>query len=260
MQKIRLISYKLYSKGAKALQHELKSRGYNCLRISAPNPNFPSRLYINWGKSTLINNTKFPNTRNNNVNSAINKLTTFNKLNLFEVPHHKWTTSTEEAQKWIDKGIIVIGRKTLTGSKGKGIIIFENETITSNKICPLYTRYIKKEKEFRVYVYKEEVIDILQKKRKHGQETSANTMIRTHGNGWVFCRESIDIPSDLKQVAINATIACGLDFAGVDIIYNKHYDQCYVLELNSAPGIQGTSVTSFADAIEADLMEQYLNG
>jgi glutathione synthase/RimK-type ligase-like ATP-grasp enzyme len=253
----------MYSKGAKALAEELHNRGYNVLRINGNYPPTSRKLYINWGKSTLApffdNHSTLRNTRGN-IACAINKLITFQTLQLNEIPCPKFTTSTEKAQQWIDKGHIVIGRKLLNGSKGKGIIIFEAETITSNKICPLYTRYIKKEKEFRVYVYKGEVIDILQKKRKHGLETPVNTLIRTHGNGWVFCRELLDLPEDLHSIAIDSLKALGLDFGGVDIIWNKHYNKCYILEINTAPGIQGTSVESFASAIEADLMEQYLNG
>ena len=35
----------------------------------------------------------------------------------------------------------------------------------------------------------------------------------------------------------------------VDIIYNAKEDKCYCLEVNTAPGIEGTTCVSYATAI-----------
>ena len=41
----------------------------------------------------------------------------------------------------------------------------------------------------------------------------------------------------------------GLDFGAVDIIYNKQEDKWYVLEVNTAPGIYGTTLDKYVNAI-----------
>jgi len=49
-------------------------------------------------------------------------------------------------------------------------------------------------------------------------------------------------------VALAAVSALGLDFGAVDIIYNEHENQYYVLEVNTAPGLEGTTVEKYAEA------------
>jgi D-alanine-D-alanine ligase-like ATP-grasp enzyme len=39
-----------------------------------------------------------------------------------------------------------------------------------------------------------------------------------------------------------------LDFGAIDIIYNESRDQAYVLEVNTAPGLTGQTIQSYADA------------
>jgi D-alanine-D-alanine ligase-like ATP-grasp enzyme len=51
------------------------------------------------------------------------------------------------------------------------------------------------------------------------------------------------IKDHIKQTAIDATKALGLDFAAVDVAYNSETDECKVLELNTAPGQEVGSTT-----------------
>jgi glutathione synthase/RimK-type ligase-like ATP-grasp enzyme len=46
-----------------------------------------------------------------------------------------------------------------------------------------------------------------------------------------------------------AVSALGLDFGAVDIIWNEREDKCYVLEVNTAPGLQGSTLENYANAI-----------
>ena len=125
----------------------------------------------------------------------------------------------------------------------------ESETITSNLICPLYVKYKKKKAEYRVHVFDGKIMDVQQKKKRRGVE-QASTYVRNHANGWVYCREDIIIPKDLFDEALNACAALSLTFAAVDIIYNQRDDKCYVLECNTAPGLDGTTVDFYGNAIK----------
>jgi hypothetical protein len=114
--------------------------------------------------------------------------------------------------------------------------------------APLYTQYVKKKKEFRVHVYNGKAI-FVQEKRKRKNEPVGNQLIRSHRHGWVFCIKDIVEPDGLRVLGVNAVRACGLDFGAVDIIYNEHYNKMYVLEINSAPGIEGSTLEAYTNAI-----------
>jgi D-alanine-D-alanine ligase-like ATP-grasp enzyme len=71
----------------------------------------------------------------------------------------------------------------------------------------------------------------------------------------VFCREQVEWTEPLVTEAQKAVNALGLDFGAVDIIYNGHEDKYYVLEVNTAPGMEGETmfsyVCSFLNIMEA---------
>lgn len=80
--------------------------------------------------------------------------------------------------------------------------------------------------------------------------SDASFLIRNHANGFVFCRDNIIEPSDLRDVAIQAVTALGLDFGAVDVIWNEHYNKCYALEVNTAPGLEGTTLERYTNKIK----------
>jgi glutathione synthase/RimK-type ligase-like ATP-grasp enzyme len=125
-----------------------------------------------------------------------------------------------------------------------GIQIVSKEEVSTH--APLYTEYIKKKKEFRVHVWDGKVIDVQEKRRKDGFESAK---VRNTANGYVFCRMGIRPPAGLDSLAVSAVAALGRTYGGVDIIWNEHHNKSYVLEVNSRPGMEGTTVTKYADAI-----------
>ena len=114
--------------------------------------------------------------------------------------------------------------------------------------APLYTKYVKKKSEFRVHVFDNEVIHVQEKRRRAGVEDVDN-QIRNHDNGWVFCVQNVEAPADVTDQALRAVRAAGVDFGAVDVIYNQKKNEAYVLEINTAPGLEGTTLEKYADAI-----------
>ena len=117
-------------------------------------------------------------------------------------------------------------------------------------------RYKKKRHEYRVHFAKESngtytIIDTTQKKKRKGFE-NVNTKIRNHQNGWIYAREDIYLPQDLKTQALNAAFCSGLPFGAVDLIWNEKEDKSYVLEINSAPGIEGTTLQQYVNFFVKD--------
>ncbi|WP_018229563.1 ATP-grasp domain-containing protein [Methyloversatilis universalis] len=70
--------------------------------------------------------------------------------------------------------------------------------------------------------------------------------------------EAIPVSPDdaLMQLAVDATRACGMDYAGIDILRDDH-GQLTVLEVNSIPawkGLQGVTSLNIAQALADDLI------
>ena len=246
--------YKLKSKSAAALSSSLATYSNKVTRVrpdGAFKNNYPeNNLIINWGNSSIPGWWKqYGRTLNHpsQVAIAANKLTTFNLLKEAAVSIPKYTESLAVAQEWIDEGNRVYGRQILTGHSGRGIRIFDSETICSPDECPLYTLDTKAKTEYRIHVVAGMVIDSQQKKKREGFEGGIRG-IRNSANGWVFAREGMVVPITVLEQAIKAVRALQLDFGAVDVGYKESNNTAYVYEVNTAPGIEATTLLSYAKA------------
>lgn len=242
---IKIAPYKLGSKSAKLLANKL-----GVLRVrDSYTPKLRDTI-INWGKSNLI--TSYPANVINNPNAvriASNKLLTYQTLDDGEVTYlPEWTTSKLEAEQWITEGYKVYCRTTLTGHSGSGIVIAS--TIDELVTAPLYTRNSKSKYEYRVHVFKGNVIDVQQKKKRSDWEGTSIPGIRNFANGWVYAREGVECNSFVTDAAIHAVKTIGLDFGAVDIAYNQHDGKVTLYEVNTAPGIEGTTLDNYAQAFK----------
>jgi len=243
--KFRIVPYKPGSSSAKLLARNLTPFvGHYVLSGR------PRRRYINilWGKGISV-----PNSPQSHEAIAIarNKLSTFKVLEEDGINIPLFTTDRQVAEEWIEDGETVFARHTLTSCGGLGIDICQENPLPN---APLYVKYIKKKKEFRVHVLNEAAIDVQQK--KHRRATDFNSMIRNHQNGWVFCRQDIIEPEGLRDIAIKAVNSVGLLFGAVDIIYNERQNKLYVLEINTAPGLTETTARKYAQSLSEYINEQ----
>jgi glutathione synthase/RimK-type ligase-like ATP-grasp enzyme len=225
-----------------------------------------NRTLINWG-SARVPVQRYDRIINSHaaVDRAGNKLRAFEALR-GRVSIPEFTTDHDVAEEWLGELNIVLARHDLRGHSGAGIQIYDPtlihgaDEIQRFATAPLYVQYKKKKFEFRVHVFNGEVIDIQQKRRRADLEfprDAINSRIRSHDNGWVFCRENIsfgeaeDERTVLNSTAITAVQALGLDFGAVDIIYNEREDQFYVLEVNTAPGLEGQTLNTYVNAFRS---------
>ena len=241
-----IYSHTPHSKGAKALARELGIR-----RIKHNGSRFrgsPHKTVINWGGAVLPHEVALCTVINStiSVGTAQNKLDCLNMIHEFvHIP--QYTTDKQTALNWIRiDGHKVVCRTLLRGSAGAGIVLAT--TLEELVDAPLYTQYKPKKHEYRVHVMNEEVIDVQKKALRRGSEGN-NFQIRTHDNGYIYMRNAIRVPEDAKTYAIQAVDACGLDFGAVDIIWNERENKSYVLEINTAPGLEGTTVEKYAETI-----------
>lgn len=184
------------------------------------------------------------------IKQAANKSYTFNTLAGEDVSTVPWTQNKAVAQEWRDAGHTVVARKVLTGHSGDGIIIVgkEDDEVKELPDVPLYTQYIFKTKEFRVHATRSTVIDTQQKVRDPAVEPKT-WKVRSHANGFIFQRNNIEQNVHRDALAIQAIIALGLDFGAVDIIQDKK-GKFYVLEVNTGPGLEGQTVTNYAECLK----------
>ena len=162
------------------------------------------------------------------------------------IPALEFTTDIEEAKRWAARRAVVC-RRLINASNGRGIVVAD----TPEQVVPakVYTKYAKKSKEFRVHIYKDKVVSILEKRRKLGATTDTGFRIRNHVNGFVFCRNNVNPPPGIKELALRASKVTNSDFKGVDIGYNELKDLMFIIEVNSAPGVEGTTVNEYCNTI-----------
>lgn len=207
-------------------------------------------MFINWG-GRGIDTSGGRKTINNSAALAVasNKLSTFQKLKDVDgIRIPTWTNDRAVAQQWIADGITVVCRTSLSGHSGAGIVLAT--TVDQLVTAPLYVQYVKKQKEFRIHVAFGEVIDVQEKRKRRDlpEEFSTNYQVRNHHTGWVYCREDIQEPAELRQMGISTVKVLELDFGAVDIIWNEKRNECSVLEVNTAPGLEGATVDKYSQA------------
>lgn len=205
----------------------------------------PADTIVNWGTSKPIH---WPNRVLNNtkaVSLAANKFFTFSSLAGSGVPTVPWTANKAVAKEWQDEGATIVARTLLTGHSGAGIIIIENGDQLIE--APLYTKYIFKVREYRVHATRLGVVDT-QKKVRDPDVEPKTWKVRSHANGFIFQRNNI-VPSEIRDaLAIKAIKALDLHFGAVDIVEDKH-GNFYVLEVNTAPGLEGQTIMAYQQAL-----------
>lgn len=251
MRNVRILPYKRGSNSAAALASEL-----GALRISLTQSRIhnqaPKRI-INWGNSgrnlppqgigdqhTFINTPEA-------VAIAANKLSAFEAMQVGGVRVPDFTTDYEEALDWLEHGKVV-ERHNLFGHSGQGIEIVEDSDCLCSDV-PLYVKYIPKQDEYRIHIMAGEVIDMQRKARNRDvADEDVNWQVRNHSNGFIFMREGVNPPADVIAQAKAAILSTGLDFGAVDVIWNQHREKAYVLEINTACGLEGTTLERYTDA------------
>lgn len=199
-------------------------------------------VVINWG-TLSAKNYPYP-ILNRDTSVSSNKLATFSILTLKNIPCVDITTHKKIADAWLEHGFTVLAR-TANQFGGKGIQIFDGTQDT-----PMYSKVEKKAKEYRVHVMNGKAFWVQQKKGKKG--VKKDPLIWSHNRGYCFVINNIDpYPQELTDLAVQATKALKLDFAALDILQNTK-GEWKIIECNSAPGIENTTLKKYIEAFSAN--------
>jgi glutathione synthase/RimK-type ligase-like ATP-grasp enzyme len=226
--KIRLVSNKLGSKSLKLLAEGLSTKlGYKVFRSKKPHP---KRENITYG-------------------DCKNKIEQYQFFKAQSISALTFTTNYSEAQAWFSQEpkAVVFARHLTRASEGKGIVVVEEAGALPK--APVYTLYKKKKREFRVHIFKDNVVQVLEKRKRKGFEGTVDTKIRNTANGYVFCSQDVVEPPGIRELALKASKVTNSMFKGVDIGFNEKLNELFVIEVNSAPGIQGSNVTKYVEAM-----------
>lgn len=265
MKNVYLYPYKMGSRSCSALSDALESPQIRHNRSRFKGASY--KTVINWGAGSIDNREvsrgKILN-KPSVVTVVANKLRFFRKLSPDgeasarpeKGPEHQssskycrlvpWTVDQKVAEGWLKEKHTVVARKILTGHSGHGIIIVEpGEKLPA---APLYTQYVPKDSEFRIHIMGGKII-FRQRKIKDPEIAEPKTWkVRSHDNGFVFQHNDLDVPKDVETQALLAFNASGLDFGGVDILYNAKRRKAYILEINSAVGLAGETIQVYKNA------------
>lgn len=230
MKKLQLRSTNLKSGSLKRIAQGLTQRlGYKVLRTRRVNPRRTQYSYGN----------------------LIDKCAQYRWFTDNSVPCPEFTFDRQLARDWCATGSVVFCRTLTRASEGRGIVVAE--TVDQLVDAPVYTKYTKKKREFRVHIFKDKIVQVVEKRRRSGWQGDRDVRIRNTANGYVFCRNVDNEPAGLRELALQASRVTTSDFRGVDIGYNELKDQLFVIEVNSAPGVEGSNVTDYVNTI----MEYY---
>jgi glutathione synthase/RimK-type ligase-like ATP-grasp enzyme len=235
---IRVYPYQRFSRSARALARALGGRRMAFGEIEYGIQ--PTDVIINWGAGKC----PYPNALNpaEAVRRAANKREAFAALSTSGVSVPRYATQKQDAT-WTASTRTVVRHK-LTGHSGEGIEIIEAGG--ELPYAPLYVEYIPKANEYRVHVVGGEVILTQRKARRLDvPKDQVNWSVRSHDNGFVFVRQDTNPSDTVRRAAIDAVGSFGLDFGAVDIIEQKN-GKAFVLEVNTAPGMEGSTPNDYA--------------
>jgi len=260
INRIRIVPYKMTSATANALQTWLRANlpdgaQRSVLRVRTDGRYAPldDDMLINWGCNSLPEKFGGVGLLLNHpdiVARASNKSAAFAVFKEAGVSTLETTSDPAVADTWLADGEVVVARRLLRASGGRGIELCTPEGMDRVVKAPLYTKYIKKAAEYRVHVLPNGSIILNQKRRKADvPDDEVDWKIRNHDRGWIMARDNVDPCPAAEAEAVKAIEALGLNFGAVDVIYNAHRDAAYVLEVNTAPGLEGSLVDAYGQAL-----------
>lgn len=243
---IKIFPYRAGSRSARALAEAVEGRV-----LRRENSRYVRRegdLIINWGASDCPYTGRGVANQPDVIEPASNKLKCFNMMKEAGVSIPRFWTRGQDIPT---DAFPVMCRTKLQGHSGDGIVIAERRDQLVP--APLYTQYIKKKHEYRVHAIRKpgggtSIITVQRKAKRNGAD--ADFRVRNLANGFVYVVEDGLIPGLVHDEAIKALECSGLAFGAVDVIWNEHNKSAYVLEINTAPGLEERTARFYAEAFK----------
>lgn len=189
-------------------------------------------IAINYGcdKAHLPKSLNASNCLNYNSEDVGDKVKCFEIFDTLGIPHPQLVTDPANFDAPF------LGRKNKS-SQGNGITKFKPKSENWNKYkCDFFVEYIEVAQEFRVHVFKGQVVCEF---NKDFSECKQFIHSKQFGSKLVFGKLNHPARFDIIDASIKALHGCGLDYGAIDIISDAN-GKWYILEVNSAPSMAHT--------------------
>lgn len=108
--------------------------------------------------------------------NLIDKCSQYRWFSNNNIPCPEYTFDRGTANSWVSDGHVVFARTLTRASEGKGIVVAE--TVDQLVNAPVYTKYMKKKREFRVHIFKDKIVQVVEKRKRSGWDADRDTRIR----------------------------------------------------------------------------------
>jgi glutathione synthase/RimK-type ligase-like ATP-grasp enzyme len=164
------------------------------------------------------------------VASCVNKPSTFDALKKAGAATVEYTTKKPIPKHWD----WVVIRDKVDGRKAEGLHYHENNAEVPDGV--LYSEYFEHKYEYRIMVFKDEIVGRYFKSEYEGD--------------WYFNNQPKRAFEEMDKHCLLAAKALGIDYVGFDVVANNKKD-FRILEANSAPRI--------TDEAEKAIVEYFIN-
>jgi len=154
----------------------------------------------------------------------------------------EFTTDPEEAASWVQKGLMVFGRRN-NHTQGRDIVGPTQQAFYDRDYWVKMIPNISE--EWRIHVF--DGHSIARGKKVYDDSSGVPPCIRSRRRGWRM-RHDVDPSRGLRPAAKAAVEALGYDFGAVDLVLTRE-GQMYVLEVNKQPGLDDYTAQKYAVAI-----------
>lgn len=197
------------------------------------------------------------------VANASSKVKTFELL--YDLCPESWTDKSEAEYHALQTGDAIVCRTVDNGHSGAGIVVVSKDELLELGSLPdahLYVKAVPKRREYRVHIglvnsaYK--IIDVCRKVHRSSVDDTDRPFVWNHDNDFIFQRSGVTpdtVPPLVIDKAMLAVGRLGLHFGAVDVIVQRggllSEAPVYVLEVNTSPGMEGTTLERYAEYFKA---------
>ena len=196
---------------------------------------------INWGCSRIKGGRVLLN-QPRAVRRSLNKIRTFELLSE-HIRMPVMTLEKAEAVGWAQQGRKVVCRSLIKGCKSRGITLTNNPEEVQAIEAKFYTRFIANCTEYRINVYKGQVLTVYRKEPSNG-----DFRFKIQNGEEVAYQALVQDMIDAVHEHIN------LDMFGLDVLKSPK-GKWFLLEVNSAPILFPITYKRLANKIKQEYMQ-----
>lgn len=218
---------------------------------------------IRWGNAMPFNDHGFRNynvlNQARNITLAGDKLESIRRFEAENVPTLEAVIVPPVRGTWF-------GRKR-RGFGGRDIVLLVNGRVYSSiepfvlsqaieglrriAECEFFTRYVDNRREYRLHVFKGDIIRFQRKYHPQRQGNEGVIRVQNHANGFVFKQPQRALNHDRTDAAVRAVAALGLDFGAVDMVVADN--RPIILEVNTAASCSPRTLEAYVEAFRREL-------